>query len=165
MSTETKTIGESLTGFSPAIYLSCGDLGYFSLPGAKQRLPEGEAALDEKRAIRSVGPYEYYTFTFESTEQTPRHAVYHFSRSVIAISEVKAVTFQVEDNIIRVWTFIARRDKMVRKAIYEKELCLMDSYPNMIFDFNVVSIRSLSEPFIPQNLHGFLSFYRNINGD
>ncbi len=55
--------------------------------------------------------------------------VYHFSHSISVIPEVKAVTFQMESGIIRVWTFILKRDKKIRKSIYMKELDLMDEYP------------------------------------
>jgi len=166
MSTETKILGETLRNFSPAIYLSSGDLGCFSLSGSKplsNKVDETELKWDELVVPQRVSS-EYYVFTFYGAEQSPEHAVYDFSRNTINISEVKAVTFQIENDVIRIWTFISKRDKAVRKAIYMKELDLMDDYPNMIFDFNVVAIRDFSEPFIPQNLHGSLCFYRNING-
>lgn len=167
MSTETKMIGKTLIGFSPAIYLSYGHLGYFSVPGSRPISEKSdEAVLECVEHTTLYGmPSEYYTYTFVTSEQTPQHAVYAFSHSISVIPEVKAVTFQIEDEIIRLWTFISKRDKTVRKSIYMKELDLMDTYSGMVFDFNVVSVRSFSEPFIPQNLHGSLSFYRNINGN
>lgn len=170
MFTETKILGETLHHSSPTIYMSsgdCGDLGCFSLSGSKPLSNElDKTAFEYVELIAPQRMYsEYYVLTFHGTEQSPQHAVCCFSHNIINISEVKAVTFQIENDVIRVWTFISKRDKAVRKAIYMKELDLMDDYPNMVFDFNVVSIRSFSEPFIPQNLHGSLSFYRNINGE
>lgn len=49
--------------------------------------------------------------------------------------------------------------------IYEKELLLMDKYPDLLFDFNVVQLNSNTETFIPQDLQGNLIYYNNMNGN
>lgn len=90
-----------------------------------------------------------------------QYAVYDFCVNVSAIPQVKAVTYQIENNIVIIWTFISKRDKEVRRLIYEKEMKLMSSYSNTVFDFNVVTISDYSDTFIPQDLQGTLSYYVN----
>lgn len=94
-------------------------------------------------------------------ERTPKHAVYDFSVEVSKIREVKAISYQVENGIIRVWTFIPRRERSIQRLIYNKEMQLMLKYPELIFDFNVICFKSLSERFIPDDMYGGLSFFRN----
>lgn len=89
-------------------------------------------------------------------------ALYEFSKKVAQQKEVVAVTCEAEKEVIRIWTFIKKRDKQVRRSIYTWELELMNSFPDLIFDFNVVSLEASRErPFIPSDLQGYLIFYRN----
>lgn len=163
MSNDTKALGQILRSSNPAIYQSYGDLGCFSLRDPK---PLSEEKSSAECVRPNIAPSSSFHFcAFPAPELTPRHALYDFSVEVSKVQEVKAVASHIENDIIRVWTFISKRDKAVRKSIYKKELYLMDKYPEMVFDFNVVSIRNFSGPFVPQNLHGSLSFYRNVNGD
>jgi len=88
-------------------------------------------------------------------------ALYEFSKKTVKIKEVIAVTYEKEKEVIRLWTFIEKRDKQVRRTIYKGELELMDSFPNLVFDFDVVSIERLkTKPLIPSDLQGYLVFYR-----
>jgi len=103
--------------------------------------------------------FEFHN-TFPEPVLDPQHAVYEFCVNVSVIPEIKAVTYQTENGIVIVWTFISKRDKKVRRLIYEREMELMRSYPNIVFDFNVVRANHL-ETFIPQDLQGYLSYYKN----
>jgi len=92
-------------------------------------------------------------------------ALYEFSKRVAIQKEVVAVNFEMEKEVIRIWTFIGKRDKQVRRSIYTQELELMDAFPSLVFDFNVVSLEDLkSKPFLPADLQGYLIFYRNYPG-
>jgi hypothetical protein len=88
-------------------------------------------------------------------------ALYEFTKKIAMIKEVIALTYEKEREVVRIWTFIEKRDKQVRRNIYNRELELMDAFPTFTFDFNVVSLERLSKkPLIPDDLQGYLVFYR-----
>ena len=132
----------------------------FSLSEAPGRPEEGIQISYQTDRKPAGSSFAFYNIIPE-LKQNPQHAVYDFCVSISAIHEVKAVTYQTENNNVLVWSFISKRDKKVRRLIYEKEMKLMQNYPNMVFDFNVVTISSYSETFIPQDLQGYLVYYRD----
>lgn len=62
-----------------------------------------------------------------------------FAENFFAIQEVEAVYFRDEDNTIKVWTLINELDRSIRNRIYEIEFSLMKRFPEIGFDFHVVS--------------------------
>ena len=135
MEEATGTACKILRDYNPVIYLSSGDPGFFSLQASKPSPGKDERAF-ECMGCNSASSVYYEVYSFPEPKFTPEYALYSFATNVLDIFEIKAITYQLESNIIRVWTFIAKRDKTVRRRIYLKELALMDSYPDMIFDFN-----------------------------
>lgn len=88
-------------------------------------------------------------------------AVYRFSKRVGRISELVAVTYSVDRDVCLIWTFIRRRDKLVRRQIYEQELELMREFAEIRFDFNVVALdRTEEQAYLPDDIHGQIVFYR-----
>jgi len=118
---------------------------------------------DECRALGSISLMSVNTYP--TSTSLPQCALYDFSIWISPIHPVRAITYQIEKTIIRVWTFISQRRRAVRQMIYEKELLLMDKYPDLLFDFNVVQLNSNTETFIPQDLQGNLIYYNNMNGN
>lgn len=85
-----------------------------------------------------------------------------FARRVSDLADVKAVSVATEADIVRVWTFILRRDKALRERIYPIELGLMRDYSALRFDFNVVALDGLGDgEFLPSDSRGRLIFYRS----
>jgi hypothetical protein len=153
----TEVLFETIRGFSPTVFLSQREYGYYSFtigPSVKSEI-EGCVEVGDGLAIA--------IYNCPEVKQTPEHALYDFSVRVSTIEEVRAVTYQIERNIIRVWSFIERRNKEIRKSIYEKEFQLMGRYNKLIFDFNVVVLKS-DEPLIPQDIQGFITYYKASNG-
>jgi hypothetical protein len=88
-------------------------------------------------------------------------AAYLFAKRVARISEVRAVTYATERETYVIWTFIARRNKAVRREAYEQELGLMHEFSAIAFDFNVVALDQIEErPLLPDDLQGRIVFYR-----
>jgi len=84
-----------------------------------------------------------------------------FARAVAAIPGVVAVSHAIEGTVKRVWTFIVRRDKAVRRRVYLAELGLMDAFPDLQFDFNVISLEEApSRGLVSGGLYGRIVFYR-----
>lgn len=84
-----------------------------------------------------------------------------FAKRVARIAAVLAVAYSVEGDVYLVWTFISRRAKHIRRCIYEEELRLMQEFPELTFDFNVVSLDSAEvRGLLPDDLYGRIVFYR-----
>lgn len=162
MPSETGVLAKTLTYSFPVIFRSYRSESFslsLSQTSVRQETEISNSYLVNRKP--ATGSFAFYD-TFPEPAPNPQHAAYSFCVHVSAIPEVKAVTYQTENDIIIVWTFISKRDKRVRRLIYEREMELMESYPNMIFDFNVVNIANYSESFIPQDLQGYLSYYKNF---
>jgi hypothetical protein len=159
MATHTEHCGQVYQRNVPAIFLQYGSpkciavssAATFGLETIKFSIPTASAAKVEIEAVHQP-PLD---------ESLTNKALYEFSKKILTEKEVMAVTYETEKGIIRIWTFIEKRDKKVRRSIYTQELNLMETFPNLIFDFNVVSLeRSKTKPFIPIDLQGHLIFYR-----
>lgn len=88
-------------------------------------------------------------------------AAYLFAKRVGGIAEVRAVTYSTDREICLVWTFIAQRNKAIRREVYRQELQLMHEFPTITFDFNVVAVDQIEErPLLPDDLQGRIVFYR-----
>lgn len=159
MDSHTEHCGQVYQRNVPAIFLQHGSANCiavssaitFGLETIKFSIPTASVAKVEIEAVHQPPLGESLT----------NKALYEFSKKILIEKEVGAVTYETEKGIIRIWTFIGKRDKKVRRSIYTQELNLMENFPNLIFDFNVVSLeRSKTKPFIPVDLQGHLIFYR-----
>lgn len=84
-----------------------------------------------------------------------------FAKRVARTAAVLAVAYSAEGDVYLVWTFISRRAKQIRRRIYEEELRLMHEFPELTFDFNVVSLDSAEvSGLLPDDLYGRIVFYR-----
>jgi len=54
------------------------------------------------------------------------------------IPEVRAVTVTFDNEVIQVRTFLTARSRPLRDRIYAQELQLMEGFPLLTFDFNVL---------------------------
>jgi len=163
----TEISGDVFIEDNPVRFVVHGELGVFSSSTAPVFDNEIKDKDEEFECI-GYSPNRDVFFernSFPKPEISPKFALYTFSMAVSDIPEVTAVTYQIEQETIRVWTFIPKRDKAIRRSIYEEEFALMDNYPNMIFDFNVVSLEDFASSFIYQDSHGYLVFYRELGGD
>jgi len=61
-----------------------------------------------------------------------------FGESVSTISQVRYVAAWVEDGTVHLWSIIPQRDREVQQKIYKKELEIMERFPGMNFDFNII---------------------------
>ena len=105
--------------------------------------------------------------TFGVVDSRPRAgdrvgaAVYRFARRLQALLPVKAVTFATEGDVHLVWTFILERRKELRARIYDEERRLMADFPDLTFDFNVLTLDGLSNrPLLPDDIQGQIVYYR-----
>ncbi len=162
MPTQTAILSEPLidSDSAPPIRLS-REIEWYSMTDSEAQIQQQD---DEPVSTLRLW-LRYCQSPFLAAEKTPENAVCDFSDSVSAIPEVMAITYQMEDDAILVWTFISRRDKAVRALVYEMELNLMERYPALLFDFHVLSKENLLEPFIPQNLPGSVTFYKSADGN
>jgi hypothetical protein len=88
-------------------------------------------------------------------------ALAEFSAGVVPVPDVVALTYAKERHAHLVWTFIRRRDKAVRSEIYALERWLMDRYPGLTFDFNVVALEQHpGGTLVPDDLQGRVVMYR-----
>ncbi|MFQ6034209.1 MAG: hypothetical protein ACE5KR_05035, partial [Candidatus Bipolaricaulia bacterium] len=61
-----------------------------------------------------------------------------FGESVSTISQVRYVAVWAEDGTVHLWTIIPKRDREVQRKIYGKELEILERFPAMNFDFNII---------------------------
>lgn len=88
-------------------------------------------------------------------------ALSRFAERVAPIPDVVAVSHAVEGGIQRVWTFILRRDKARRRCVYLQEIRLMEEFPDILFDFNVVALEDLPRGrLVPDDLQGRIVLFR-----
>lgn len=143
------------------------------------------ATLAEDRAVTSVAMLRGRPATFTSTEDAPEPigvrssgvglwevidhggpgravaAAYAFAQTVAAIKDVVAVMHAIDDEVHLIWTFICRRDKEVRRRVYACELWLMEQYPGLLCDFNVIARDQVpDEPLLAVDPRGEIVFYR-----
>jgi hypothetical protein len=91
-------------------------------------------------------------------------ALLDFSAALRDIPEVVAITHSRDHSVNLVWTFIRRRDLNVRRRVYAYERSLMERYPSLSFDFNVVSLdQSIDGALVPDDLQGRLIMYRSTD--
>ncbi|MBW1956443.1 MAG: hypothetical protein JRI83_12125 [Deltaproteobacteria bacterium] len=62
-----------------------------------------------------------------------------FAEKFFTIQQVEAVFFRDDDNSIQVWTLINELDRSIRNRIYEIEFSIMKRFPEIGFDFHVMS--------------------------
>ena len=88
-------------------------------------------------------------------------ALYRFAKHLRGLHDLRAIAYAHERGIQLVWTFIERRDKTVRRTIYEAERWLMDEFPDLTFDFNVVSLdHHHGGPLLADDVQGSIVFHR-----
>jgi hypothetical protein len=88
-------------------------------------------------------------------------ALKDFAERLAAIPEVVAMSHATEGTIQRVWTFVVRRDKALRRRVYLDELGLMEAFPDLQFDFNVVTLEDApARGLVPDDLQGHIVCYR-----
>ncbi len=105
--------------------------------------------------------WEVIARTTTSVQRDVDSALISFARSLVGIPDVVAVTHAKERHANLVWTFIRRRDKGVRKAIYAMERALMADFPDLTFDFNVVALdQGTRGALVPDDLQGRMILYR-----
>lgn len=73
----------------------------------------------------------------------PQSAVFAFADKIAKSHLARAISWNAENDSVHVWTFIDSRDKKIRRQIYSKEFELMQEYPTLNFDFNVVSLDTI----------------------
>ncbi len=61
--------------------------------------------------------------------------------------KVWAVYASQEGSLIRVWTYVDSTDRKDRSAVYEAEWQVLQHYPDILFDFNVILLPAGSEQF------------------
>jgi hypothetical protein len=90
------------------------------------------------------------------------NAVYAFARKVAGLDFVKAVSWSREDESVHVWTYINQRDREMRRMVYASEFEVMAEFPDVNFDFNVLSLDVLGVgEFQPSAGRGQLVLYRS----
>jgi len=142
----------------PAIFLQHGSPPCVAVSSV---VTFGVASIDVLPSIALVGTAVFMVNQTPLDGSVINHALYEFAKKIAMIREVIALTYEKEKEVIRTWTFIEKRDKQVRRNIYKRELELMDAFPTFTFDFNVVSLERLrTKPLIPDDLQGYLVFYR-----
>lgn len=88
-------------------------------------------------------------------------AAFYFAKRLARISDIIAVTYATEGQVHLVWVFTRRRNKAIRRQVYEEELRLMDEFSDMTFDFNTVAMdQAESRPFLPDDYQGQIVLYR-----
>lgn len=88
-------------------------------------------------------------------------ALKDFAERLAAIPEVVAISHATEGTIQRVWTFVVRRDKALRRRVYLDEVGLMEAFPDLQFDFAVVSLEDApARALVPDVLQGHIVCYR-----
>jgi hypothetical protein len=113
------------------------------------------------RSSLSQGPSRVFIDSAPESSHRVAGAVYLFSKRLSTMSELRAVAHSTERGVHLVWSFIDRRDKRSRARIYEEERRLMVEFPDLTFDFNVVSLDQFSGgPFVPDDVQGQIVFYR-----
>jgi hypothetical protein len=157
-SMRTNTSFKPFSVSNPVIFLSQQTNSFTSFYQVKEHIKAAECQAFGSMPLISVR-------TYPVAASLPQYALYNFSIGISPICSVRAITYQIEKTIIHVWTFISQRSRVVRQMIYEKELLLMDKYPDLLFDFNTVHLSSNTEAFIPQDLKGNLIYYSNMNGN
>ncbi|MDL1970997.1 MAG: hypothetical protein LWW94_08510 [Candidatus Desulfofervidaceae bacterium] len=112
------------------------------------------------------GSFFYSTFEAGNKKNDIKQALYEFARMLVDVPKVVALTYFEEnkkDKHVIVWTFIIERNKEIMNQIYERELKLMQKFPNILFDFNISFVRNREKQlFIPDDLHGYLVFYQDV---
>ena len=88
-------------------------------------------------------------------------ALSRFAARVAPILDVVAVSHAAEGGVQRLWTFIPRRDKALRRCVYLEEIRLMEEFPDILFDFNVVALEDLPHgALVPDDLQGRIVLFR-----
>jgi hypothetical protein len=101
--------------------------------------------------------------SFPRTTDRVGSAAYMFAKKVSALREVEAVTHVVDRNVNIIWTFIGRRDKAVRRLIYQQEMAIMQDFPDLIFDFNVVSLDQIAKAsLLPEDVQGHIVLFQKF---
>jgi hypothetical protein len=68
----------------------------------------------------------------------PRGIARLFGESVSTIPQVQYIAAWAENGTVHFWTIIPQRDREVQRTIYGKELKIMERFPAINFDFNVI---------------------------
>lgn len=158
MDTVTVYTGSLFKQSTPAIFLQHGSPPCVAVSSA---VTFGIPSMEFLPSIALVGTVVFVVNQTPLDGSVINHALYEFAKKIAMIKEVIALTYEREKEVVRIWTFIEKRDKQVRRNIYNRELELMDAFPTFTFDFNVVSLERLrTKPLIPDDLQGYLVFYR-----
>ena len=89
-------------------------------------------------------------------------ALYSFAKRLRGLPNLRAIVYAHEGGVQLVWTFIERRDKAVRRTVYEAERRLMDECPDLAFDFNVISLDQYHDrSLLADDVRGSIVFYRH----
>jgi hypothetical protein len=115
--------------------------------GGASTAPGLSASLDR----RSAGLREILSVLTPGAGVLPR-ALHAFMGKVAPIPEVRAVTVSLEREVTLVWTYLTTRDRAAREHVYRAELELMESFPGLTFDFNVVPRPDAAASTVPADL-------------
>jgi len=142
----------------------------FLTPGSlvsKVAFVEGLITTSTSWELPPEGASHAPAVTFGVVDSRPRAgdrvgaAIYRFARRLQGVLPVKAVTYATEGDVHLVWTFISERRKELRARIYSEERGLMAEFPDLTFDFNVLTLDRLSDPpLLPDDIQGQIVYYR-----
>lgn len=136
---------------------------YNAIAFAPERVPLPSYAFPEPRPPAMTIGARYWNVIgpVASRAKGIEAAAYLFARRVAGIPEVRAVTCSTEREVYLIWTFIRQRNKAIRREVYQQELQLMNEFPTLTFDFNVIAIDQIEDrPLLPDDLQGRIVFYR-----
>jgi hypothetical protein len=64
------------------------------------------------------------------------------SRDLASVAEVRHVCIERADNNLLVWIALDNPSRAVRERVFQKELELIEGFPEIDFDFNVIPAKS-----------------------
>lgn len=79
-------------------------------------------------------------FSYEEHDTTNENRLQDFVAKIIAeVSEVEYIYCRREGQVNYIWAIINELDPQVRRAVYKKETAIIDLFPDMDFDFNIIA--------------------------
>lgn len=110
--------------------------------------------LDAPAAAKGYSNEERQRFlkTFQQTDRflsiASNPLLHTFIRQVSHLPEVVAVCFRQEDNTMHVWTILESPERSVEHQVYAGEMKLMESFPEIVFDFHVIFLSDRDLPTV-----------------
>ncbi|MBI3995602.1 MAG: hypothetical protein HY349_06475 [Nitrospirae bacterium] len=79
-------------------------------------------------------------FSYEEHDTTNENRLQDFVAKIIAeVSGVEYIYCRREGQVNYIWAIINELDPQVRRAVYKKEMAIIDLFPEMDFDFNIIA--------------------------